>query len=285
MPDKSFKVSIYEVKLPDDTGQAQFPFRNAIEGACAQPLEERYLFVNGKGRRLENHDRHEDCYLLNFVSLEFTGPGRSRPRTEAVPINLDPDESFAHETAMLYDPESSLALIESTQSGMGPGAMAEYFEEFANQTEYLLIPQLDNEAGARARSYQTIRSVIMRVNIGPVTEADRAAGIGVIKSLGEEYDAGFMDIEIRALRERKRTLSLQNVWRSINSILGSNDPNNVTQLKVNGREHDDDPLEVIDLIQHREKRERTLRVDDTTRKVPHEDRWNSLVDIRREFLA
>ena len=294
MPDKSFKVSIFDVSLlwerPNQLGLwdhvSQTPFGTALEIACAQSLEERYLNVNEKGRRLEDHDRREDCYLLNFVTFEFTGPSRSAPETQAVPIDLAPNESFAHETAMLHDPEANLAFVESTLSGMGPGAIARYFRNFANRgTKYLLIPRLDDEAGAKARRHQTIRSLTMRVAIGPVTDADHEAGIGAIKSFGKDYDAGYMNIEIKAAHERRHTLSLKNVWRTANSILGSNDMNNVTQLKVNGREHDDDPLEVIDLIQHREKRERTLRVDNTSRKIPHEDRWNALIDIRQEFLA
>ena len=149
MPDKSFKVNIYEVTLsseddedmPDDSGDV--PFSDAIENAWEQPLPDRLKDVNGKGRRLENYEQRQDCYLMNFVTREFSGPGRSRPETAAVPIDLDPDEDFAHQTAMLYDPDLSLAFLESTQTGMREGAIARYFREFSYpRTEYRLIPRL-----------------------------------------------------------------------------------------------------------------------------------------------
>ena len=286
MPEKSFRVNIFDIELPEDHRGVQTPFGTAIENACGMLRTNRYREVNGKGRRLEDHDQREGCYLLNFATLEFAGPGRSAPATAVAPFDLAQEESFAHETAMLYDPEAELAFVESGQIGMGPGAIARYFEEFVSSSaEYSLIPRLDDEAAARARQHQTIRRFTMRVAMGPVTEADRNAGIGLLKSFGEGYGAGTIDIEIKAQRERGRTLSIGTVWNTITNIWGDSNENNVTQLKVYGREHDDEPLEDIDLLQHREKRERTLPVDVNERKILCEYRWNALIEIRREFLA
>ena len=290
MPEKSFKVNIYDIIANNIAEPRNHSFSQAIDNAIAKPLEQRYAEVNGKGRRLEDYQKEEDYYLLNFVTSQFDGPGRTEPETAATPINLAPEEFFAHETAMLYAPKAGLAFIESTLVGMRDGAIAHYFDAFSNNNEnYSLIPRLDDEAAARARRQQTIRSLTMRVALGPVTDIDQRAGIGVIKSFGEEYGAGTIDIEIKAQRERGRTLSLGRIWRTIDSILGNDTlqesmhANNVTQLKLKGREHDGDPIEVIDLLQHRENRETQLQVDPQTRKVPHTDRWEALVKIYREF--
>ena len=286
MPDKSFKVNIFDVQMTADAGAELTSFRDAIVNASGETFQDRHREVNGKGRRLENHAEQDGCFLLNFVSLEFAGPGRTRPDTATVPIGLAPEEYFSQEMSMLYDPEENLAFVESALGTMGASSIVGYFKEFANNgTNYLLVPKLDDEAGNRARRHQTIRRLKMRVAMGPVTEVDREAGIGVLKTFGEGYDAGFLDLEIKAQRERGRTLSLTGIWNSINHIIGDANENNVTQLIVTGRENDDDPLEPIDLIQHREKRERRLRVDDASRKVPHAERWNALIEIRRQFLA
>lgn len=287
MPEKSFKVNIYDVEITgnniDEPGNHSF--HQAIDNAIARPLDRRYTEVSGKGRRLENHQKEEDYYLLNFVTSQFDGPGRTEPETAAIPIDLAPEESFAHEAAMLYAPKANLAFVESTLIGMGAGAIARYFDAFANNNEnYSLTPRFDDEAATRARRQQTIRSLIIRVALGPVTSSDHDAGIGVIKAFADDFDAGSIDIEIKAQREKGRTLSFRRVWQAIMPYLGSEDTHNITQLKLKGREHDDDPIEIIDLIQHREKRERQLQVDSQTRKVPHTDRWNALVEIYREFL-
>lgn len=290
MPEKSFKANIYDVGVRNsETPGQKTPFETAIQEALGRPLIERYVNLSPKARRLEHDDKREGCYLLNFVTFEFAGPGRSTPETRAVPIDLNPRESFAHETAMLFDPETRLAFLESTSVGVREGAIADYFGRFASSdTEYILTPRLDDDAAAKARGFQTIRSIIMRVAMGPVTEADHEAGIGVIKGFGEDYSAGYINIEIKAQRERGRTLSWDNIWRTVDNIIGptsSENKSTVTQLKMEGRVHDDDPLELIDLIQHREKRERPLPVDEDSRKVLHEDRWKALLEIRQEFLA
>lgn len=285
MPEKTFRVNVYQVELTGNEDAYQLPFHNAIVAACGLPLSQRYREVNGKGRRLENYADRDGCFLLNFVTGQYDGPGSVSPQAAVAPIPLAPNEIFAYETAMLYDPVEQLALVESSVGVMGPSAIAHYFKEFANaDTNYTLVPRLDDEAAARARNHQTIRKLKLRVAMGPVTDIDRAAGLSPIKAFGEGYGAGFIDIEIKAQRERGRTLSLTSVWNSITPILGDDDENNVTQLIVTGRENDDDPLEVIDLIQHRERRARSLPVDDIARKVLHGVRWDALVEIRREFL-
>ena len=285
MPEKTFRVNIYEVELTGNGGANQLPFDNAIEEACRQPFAQRYRIVNGRGRRLDNYEERDGCFLLNFVTGRYDGPGRTSPQDVVAPIPLGPDENFSYETAMLYDPAEQLAFVESSIGVIGPSAIAHYFGEFADpDTNYTLVPRFDQEAAERARNHQTIRKLKLRVSMGPVTDVDRAAGIGVLKAFGAQYGAGFIDIEIKSQRERGRTLLSPSVWNSITSIMGDDNENNVTQLIVTGRENDDDPLEAIDLIQHREQRIRSLLVHEVERKVLYGVRWDALVEIRREFL-
>lgn len=287
MPEKRFRVNIYDVGFSGDAGPGT-SFSTALDNAIAQPLALRYREANGKGRRLENDARRDDIYLLNFVTFEFAGPGRSRPITPAQHINLGADESFAHETAMLYDPNAELAFVESTQGGMGPGAIASYFAAFAgDRTEYLLLPRLDDGAGARARRHETIRtirSLFIQVSIGPVTAADREAGTGVLKAFANDYSASSINVEIKAGRGKRDSLLTDSIKSTINALLGRSDETAITKLQVKGRQHDDDPYEIIDLIQHREKRDVPLPVDSSVRKVLHPIRWDALLSIHQDFL-
>ena len=268
MPEKTFRVKVYRVDLTGKEDAYQLPFHNAIEAAIGLPLDQRYREVNEKGRRLDDYERRDGCFLLNFVTGRYDGPGRASPQAAVAPITLAPDETFAYETAMLYDPAERMVLVEVAVGGMGASAVANYFESFANpDTNYTLVPWLDMEAAARARNHQTIRKWKLRVAMGPVTDVDRASGLGSIKAFGADYGAGFIDIEIKSQRERGRTLSLTNLWNSITHIMGDDNENNVTQLIVTGRENDDDPMEPIDLIKHQEKRDRSLPVDAAERKI------------------
>jgi len=262
--EKEFKVGVFDIEVE---GSNPLPFSQAIEKAWGTSLENRVKNVNRKERRLEHYEERNGCLLLNLVTLDFPGPGRSRPDTSAVSINLEPDELFSQETAMLYDPEEKLAFVESTLAGMGHGAIAHYFSSFANSmTQYQLIPRLDEEAATRARRHRVIRSLTMRVALGPATKADREAGINVFEALGEEYGARFIDIEIKAGTERTSSLVRNKIQNLIPRLLAASKEGKITHLKLKGKEHDDDALELIDLIQHREKRVRSLLVSPDERK-------------------
>ena len=136
----------------------------------------------------------------------------------------------------------------------------------------------------RARRYQTIRNLKMRVSLGPTTAQDRVAGVDRLKAFGENYGAEFINVELKSERTRGRTLTVETVQEFIARFTGGNrDIPHITQLEVTGREHDDDPLEVIDLIQHREKRQISLEIDASTRKVPHSIRWDALINAHQVF--
>ena len=293
MTDKLFKVKVYKVETPQITEDGQIRFsggatlENAIKRAYAQSITDRCRSVNGKQRRLEQCRQNEEYSLLHFVTSEFTGPGRfSRDQAEA-PIDLAPNESFSHGTAMLYDHQTNLAFLEAVLLGMGPGAVASYCEEFVDDmTKYQLVPRLDEDASARARRHRTIRSIEMKANLGPVTRTDRDGGYGAVQAFGNELDGGTIFVRVSVARSRKATLLIPKVWELVTHAFGStNEDNAITGFKLNGREHDDDYLEDIDLIEHHESRERLLTVDNALRQISYENRWNALIDIRREFLT
>lgn len=284
MPETSFKINVYDVEYPKDDGDAPL-FSDTLDTIVSSPLPERFREVGNKGHRLEHHQMSDGCYLLNFVTLAFAGPGRSTPLKAAQPIALQEDESFANETAALYDPETDLVLLESSRNGMGQGAFARYISLFSDpKTQYALTPRLDDDAAARARRHQIMRSFTMRLSMGPVTELDRESGLSTAKAMGEDYGAGTIEVTFKAERERDRSLIRDTVWQGLTRILGNRESSGVTMLKVSGRENEDDPIELIDLIQHREKRQFILEIDGASRKTPHARRWETLLSARREFL-
>ena len=289
MPEKPFTVSIYRVAVEnDDEQQLQLvdnSFDAAIVAACASSFNDKNKDVNGKLCRLENADRQDKYCLLNFATAAFDGPGHFRQTTQVVPFYLQQDESFAHETAMLYDPKENLLFLESSQRGMSRVTIARYFIKFAlPKTSYELKPVLDDEAASRARRYRTIRSLTIGVALPAFTTTDYEEGAGAIQALGERFGAGFMEMTIQAA-PRGKTLLVRKLWETADFLLGQSDSDSISDLTIDGRELDEDSFAIIDLIQHREKRTRMLQVDNVERKVPYTDRWRALSQIRGEFLS
>ena len=287
MPTKSFKVNIYEVgRVPADDGP-ETEFDQAVRAVCGLELGERERNIGGKFRRIESWDAVGEVLLVNFVSLEYAGPGRALRGQPVQAIALRNNESFAPETAMLYDPDSRLAFLESLRGGVTPGIVARYFQHFTpERADYFLTPRADHDAAARARRHQTIRNVEMRVSLGRITERDRAAGLGVIEGLGEGYGASVIDIIIKSERRRGRSLPTDRIRRLFAGLLNDNNEVSpaVEKFRVSGKEADDDPMELIDLIQHREHREFELEIDAVARRVPHRTRWDALLAARRNFV-
>ena len=285
MPTKQFRINIFDVELEHSGTDQPTEIQEAMANCIRQSVADREESISGKVRRLESYRTQNGLFLINFVTFEYSGPGRVRRQQPIRPIILDADESFAPETAMLYDTATKLAFVESSVGSMGPGSIVRYFEQFANKgSEYIMSPRADHNAGARARRYQTIRNLKMRIALGPITDMDRAAGIDPLKAFGTGYGGGNIDIEIKSERPRGRSLIPGQVQELIAHFTGGQrDIPHITQLQVTGRENDDDPMEIIDLIQHREKRQIMLEIDATTRRVSHLARWDALLNARHVF--
>ena len=122
----------------------------------------------------------------------------------------------------------------------------------------------------------------MRVALPPAGEVDQTTGLGPIAAFGENFGAGVMDISINAKLEKTGNLITSGVRNLIESILKSDD-DNIQKFHVKAREHENDPLELIDLLQHREKRTRMLEVNPETRNIAVEERWSALREIHSEY--
>ena len=279
---QDFKVTAYRL----ETGQISFvSFEDSMKHAFSRSFEERLVLINGRSHRLEHLDVKGEYLLANFTTLAYSGPGRTEQDTAAAPIDLAPTESFTFETAMLCDETNSLVLLESSRNGIGANAVTDYFEKLApGRSDYSLAVLLDNDAASRARRFATISRLSMRVAIGPVTSADRAAGIGVLKALGENYGAELIDVELSISRLRRTSLIPDRVWNLVDA-LKPRENEDITELELTGKRDEEAPTELIDLIHHRQRRVRTLTIDEHSRNVPHEKRWEALIDIRNEFVS
>ena len=283
MPDKRFKVDIFEVE--PDPGPS---LEDAIDRVIGTDLTRRTRVINRRTRRLEDEGYEGRNYLLNFTTFNFDGPGRVSQAQRAAAFRLRPDESFAVSTTMLYDSRNSLAFIEAMRGGMGPTSIAKYLASFMGpEVHYEMDPRLDANAAAKLRTAGQLRKIELRVATGPVGRLDRDRGVGAIRAfgeLGEEIGAGRISLTMDVgQRQRGAGLLLDPAKRLARSFMGE-DTRNVEQLRVYLKDDPDEPVEMIDLIQHRERRELLLPINLGSRQVEHETRWEALLDIRRDFL-
>ena len=278
MVTKTLKVDVFDV---EEAGE-EFPI--AIRRATRADDGARLREANRKVRRLEHYRNTKNYTLLNFATFNYPGPGRVAADSPVAPIGLAGGEHFSQETAMLFDNEAGLVFLEAGRGGMGPGAVASYFEGFIREGAYALVPRLDPEAAAKARRMHQFRKIRMRVSVGLFAPEDRQHGVGMLETFAESLEGKFIDVVVSVGPERKRTMIPQAIQNLVNEALGAHDEGRVSKLLLQGRDHEDESPEWIDLIQHRERRTRELLVDPARRWVVHEARWDALVQIREDYL-
>ena len=280
MPSKPFIASVYEVESTDVPRLNTFS--DTIETVMSQKtLDDKEQNIAGKWRRVDDADIRSGAYLLNFVTFEYSGPGRGRLGQPRRRISLDVDESFISDTTMLYDPLTNLVFLETTRSGMSSGAIGTYFKQYAPiGTSYTLVPVVDHDIAARVRRFETVRGIKMRVRLGAASSSDREAGISPIQGFGKEFGAEYIDLELKAGRARRDTLDLLGVRRIIELVGNAS----TEKMVVTGKEERNGRSIPIDMLQHRERRQVDLQIDPSTRRVPHDTRWDALEEMHYEYI-
>ena len=287
MPDKIFRAGIFSLSVKrivnkELQDRSSALFGRAIRRARALAIPERE--INKKNRYLEAHGRRGTCIVLDFTTRNYSGPGRGNKGHPAIPMGLSSGEQYAHHTAVLYDPKEALVLIELGRPGMNAGNVAHFFQEFSpKDIQFILNPVMDSQAQARAMLHKEFRSVTLQVAVsGPSTPADRQAGLALASTFARELGGGVMNIEIKA--SRQKSLTREHVQALITKVVSPKTRSPIIGMKTKGREHDDDPLELIDLLQSREIRSKMLSINETERTVPRDTRWDALEEIRDEFV-
>ena len=278
-----FRANIFEVEDTEESGRK--PFDAALRVAASLPTPRPLLSFNDQDRRIEDFVERDGCCLVNFVTLRAPGPGKASRHTPTTSIGLTPQESFSHETAMLFDPDTQLVFLEGRRPGMGPGAVGQYVARFgdAHSDRYHLVPLLDEEARSRALRNNQIRSFEFKAAVGPDMGMDDQ--LDSVTSFSNALGGRTVNIQITAARGRDSSLDTESVLSIARNILRAPNRDRVERIRLKGRISEDDPLEVIDLIQQREFGERELEIDPDTRTIPIEARWDALMSIRRNFVV
>ena len=290
MADK-FKANIYGVEKGSVIdGEERFAnLRATMAHIWAQPPQERVFPIGGLAYRLEHFRETPGLCLLNFVLLQFSGPGRAALGRPVTDFNLNSDDRFAYQTAMLYDYHHELAFIQAGRPGMTAKAISDYLTSYVWESGlyFQFNPALDQNARDRALQNFVIRAVEMRVAIRDFTQEDRDLGLSLnqVMDWGGDYGARHIDIKM-SIGRGKGSLATAKVRELARRALEALEPKHELEtLKFSGRDSVDENTKVIDLLQHKEHRELELQVDPRYRTIPHEVRWRALESIRHDYLA
>lgn len=254
------------------------------------PLVDREREINGKAVFLEACDARNGFYEMDFTQRRTqNGPGYSRKGEKTTDFGLDADAGFGEQAAAVWSQKGYFA-VQYNHYGVRPSSIRNYLQRFlesdassSGRALLSLNPVLDNMAFARLVRSEKQTRLLCTVEASTVTQemADSDVALGVVQRLSEQTSAGRVEFSV-SLGKNKKKHGLRNIRELVENLLGVNNSESVSNLKVWIKDDLDGTTEVLDLLEHRE----TALVPDNQLKVTSGRRFDyssRIHALREEF--
>lgn len=278
-------MKIHAFKVSEDQGSASLD--DVLKKVKAERrLDKRIRLVNKAELRIDSIEFRDGVWLLDFVKFRQTqGPGRGKKRAKTEGFEFKKGESFAEETAALYDPATKYMLVQYNHSGVRAGSISQYLSDYdeAATNIYDLNPKYDPETERKLQRKAIKRSLSFRIDVTQMTAQDLKNGIALEKAIafGRDCSAGQITVELSAGGTRDKSLKgrVGDTLTALRNLAKSN-PEAVQSVKVGGKETEEAAVEVLDLLTERLHIELTDIKPGIDLRLPLEDRWKGLIRAR-----
>lgn len=279
----SHPMHVHLYRLTEDKA---LPHLATILGQLARkPLEDRICKIGYQEFRLDavlQPDRHWPTWRLSICKFRSEGPGRAKRDTPSQGIDLDEDEEFTEDTALLFDPASKMMVAQYNHHGPRSGSIIDYLNAWTgiDTAIYTMAPQLNPNVQARLRSKKQFTRVAFKVAPAMITDAWKRNNVAMTTMLEDQanaWDCEWITVVVSLdARNPQATLSVRDKLRSLVG-LSHESRDAVKVLKVSGRDEAGMRIDPIDLLA--ERLERTYNgLPLNRRRVALDDRWKALHD-------
>ena len=280
------KIHAFRV-IPEDGSQ---PVQDVLDMVAQANIEERLRLIGSSEIRVDDIFRDDaGYYLFDTVKFDYgVGPGRGDRLQPVTGFRLGPNESFAHEGACLYAPESRYLLVEYKHSGARSGAICEYLSTFndAATNIYSLQLKLDPAVARRLGRKQIVKRLRLKIAPNRLSRRDLERGQALEIGLrqGDAFGGQVIDLAISTEPYSRGSLNIQRVREAIEwvqRVAGGNE-DAVLKASVEGKDDPEAKIDAIDILaQKLEQRFDGYQIGDD-RRIRREDRYDALV---RTFRA
>lgn len=276
------KIRIHAYRLIPSEGS--MPVEDVIRRIRQDSLEDRTRRFGTEDMRLEqiasvtNNATGERYYYLDFVRLRDThGPGRASRDHAVEGFELNEDDYFGEETAVLYLPVSGYMLVQYNHYGAKPRAVAGYLGQYLDNVAnaYEIFVKADPNAERTFQRQNIIRRLELGIDLTQMNAQDRLAGrsLGEMARLAKAMGGRRLKITISVGMDRKSSLGAR-TKDSIADLL-ANEAEALTHAEIAGRETADSETEVVDLLQHKLTAVQSVKLG-KDRRFPFVDRRKAL---------
>jgi hypothetical protein len=270
------KFDFFQVELPPDAGRT---FADILEGvAGAENFRDRNVDKVDGFTRLQELQRAGEVFLGTMIrGRENDLPLRTDRDGAAGPLPIGPAEGLGEETSFLFSTRFPALVLQVNRDGTRPGDFATYFTRLSG-VPVTLSPIIDPDVMARFTHMTFIRSFEYRLAPGGGLTALQRQNVAVSTALNlrDRAGAGKIDVSL-GLGHRRGYLNGQWVRatvRALRRVVGGEVQPEVERLLVAGRATEEEPYEVLDLINQRIVAAASVREAD--RRISRDDLWRTL---------
>lgn len=252
-------------------------------------LDKRIRLINRAELRVDSIELRDGVWLLDFVKFRQTqGPGRGKKKAKTEGFDFKRGESFAEETAALYDPATNYILIQYNHSGVRAGSIAQYLSDYDGTSAniYSLDPKYDPDTERKLQQKAIKKSLSFRIDVTQMSAQDLKNGVALEKAIGfgRDCSAGQITVELSAGGARDNGLKgkVNATLKALRSLAGDN-PAAVQSVKIGGKASEDDAVEVLDLLTERLHVELTDIKPGPDLRLPLDDRWKGILRARNSW--
>ena len=102
--------------------------------------------------------------------------------------------------------------------------------------------------------------------------------------MAEMYDGNTVKLKVTIDIRQDGQGGMAKIRNLVDRYLKAPSKSGVMKLAIQGRSDENDQLSVVDLIDQSEKYIRNLPINEKTRNIDYEQRWDAMLDIRREAI-
>lgn len=248
---RKIRVDFYRV----DTRNPSLPFESIIQQISDLPPDEaRNVQIRGFPIRLNKSSQRPNFWQGELIRIRMNDlPTKASLSGETEPIDLDDDEGIGEETAFLYHIPTKVLMLQCNRLGVSASAFARYCRSVCQLDDDVAFdPILKGNVLERLSQMQIVRKFELKVagleELEILQGQDR--GVDEVLNIKDVFNAPNVSLTVSV--GNRKNISLENVMetaRNLFRIAGGNS-GNVKKIEVAGASEEDNPTDVIDLLEY-----------------------------------
>lgn len=246
------KFDFYTINMPEGSSMS---FKQALEEMAALPTEERLKEIDGSTCFLISSLKlsRYTAYLFTKIRMDALPP-KTRVNGERSPLQLDDDEGLGEDVAIAYNEAINIVSIQRNRHSLSANNIVKLICMVFPEIQIQLLPILRNDALERFSRCNTLKKLRLKLSgtgdLSFLENSDLSTNDKVTfqQILTEPY----VDVVFSVGRKNAvLTEKIRKYAEFFTNLFRTGDTETVLAVEVSGKEDENAPTALIDLLQDR----------------------------------